>query len=336
MLRREFTKLAMVAAVVATPAKKANAAGWADGLFSTLAHDFGSVPRGAKVRHEFVLTNRLPEPITILDVHASCGCTTGRITAKVVAPGQSANVEAQMDTRNFVGKKATVLYVTLVTASGRQAEVRLGVSSTILSDLVLNPGTLDFGLVERGRAPILLLQIDRVASPGWEVQRIVSGCRAIDATLTERVRNAQTVSYVLKVNIRPDAMSGVVRDEIRLFTNDPETPFFPIPITATIRGDLSVSPSILALGHVTSAGGAQGRYLIRASKPFTIRAFEGEGDGFEAKIDDETPKSVHIVTLTYKPIAGAPLGDLRRVFRVHTDLAGEPPLDVSAILHVSP
>ena len=45
-----------------------------------------------------------------------------------------------MDTRNFVGPKATVLFVTLITASGREAEARLAVSSHILSDIVLNPG----------------------------------------------------------------------------------------------------------------------------------------------------------------------------------------------------
>ena len=32
-----------------------------------------------------------------------------------------------MDTRNFVGPKSTILYVTLITASGREAEARLGV-----------------------------------------------------------------------------------------------------------------------------------------------------------------------------------------------------------------
>ena len=80
-------------------------------LFRETGHDFGPVPRGAKLRHPFVLTNRLAEPITILDIRASCGCTTGRAGASTVAPGQTAVVEAEMDTRNFVGPKATALFV---------------------------------------------------------------------------------------------------------------------------------------------------------------------------------------------------------------------------------
>src|SRR3982751_3929866 len=88
--------------VLGTPAR---GAGWAEGLFAESGHDFGPVPRGAKVRHPFVLTNRLAEPITILDVRASCGCTTGKASAATIAPGQQSVIEAEMDTRNFVGKK---------------------------------------------------------------------------------------------------------------------------------------------------------------------------------------------------------------------------------------
>src|SRR4051812_20029042 len=86
---------------------RATAASWADSLFAEKGHDFGPVPRGGKVRHPFVMTNRLTEPITIANVRASCGCTSGKANASLVQPGQSAVVEAEMDTRNFVGPKAT-------------------------------------------------------------------------------------------------------------------------------------------------------------------------------------------------------------------------------------
>ena len=97
-------------------------------LFPQNRHDFGMVPRGVKVKHDFLLVNRLAEPITILNLRPSCGCTSGQASASVVGPGQSAVIEAQMDTRKFVGPKSTILYVSLITASGREAEVGLGVT----------------------------------------------------------------------------------------------------------------------------------------------------------------------------------------------------------------
>lgn len=310
--------------------------GWADPLFSERAHDFGAVPRGAKVRHTFVLTNRLSEPLTILDVRASCGCTTGRAGSSLVPPGRSTTVEAEMDTRNFVGKKSTVLNVALATAGGRQAEVQLGVSSTILSDIVLNPGTIDFGSTARGQASKQTVTIERLGAPSWKVERMVSGCQAINAQLVEAVRNASQVGYVLEVSLKPDAPIGVVRDEIRLMTNDAESPVFPIQVNAVIRGELTASPSLLSMGNVGSAGSVQGKFLVRASRPFTIRAISGSGDGFNAVADDPTAKAVHIVTVNYHPEEGRTRGDVRHAFRIETDLADEPPLEVTAALHVEP
>ncbi len=313
------------------------AAGWADSLFGERAFDFGPVPRGAIVKHDFVMTNRLAEPVTILNLRPSCGCTSGKASTSVLAPGGSAVIQAQMDTRNFLGIKATVLFVTLVTAGGREAEVRLGVTSNILADIVLNPGSVDFGTVARGQTPSQVLSIDRIGAPGWRFERMVSASRALSAQLVESRRDPKgNVSYALTVGIKPDAPAGPLRDEIRLLSNDREAPSIPILVTAYVRGELSAAPSILAMGEVTSAAGKQGRFLIRGAHPFTIRAVEGSGDGFAVQPADPAKKTTHILTVVYKPEEGSTRGDLRHLFRVHTDLAGEPPLDLTATLHVAP
>ncbi len=312
------------------------AAAWADRMFPENRHDFGPVPRGAKVKHDFVLVNHLSEPVTILGLRPSCGCTSGRANASVVGPGQSAVIEAQMDTRNFVGPKSTVLYVSLMTAGGREAETGLGVSSLILSDIVLNPGSIDFGAVPRGQSPTQTLTIDRINLEGWRVHRMVSGSRVLNAQLAETSRKGGAVSYTLTVSLKPDAPAGPVRDEIRILSNDPETPSIPVMVTAWIRGELTAAPSVLAMGPVQSAAGVQGRFVIRGAHPFAIRAIEGNGDGFSASAPPEARRTVHVVTVAYKPEEGTTRGDLRRIFRVHTDLPGEPPLDLTATLHVDP
>ena len=312
----------------------AGAARWADDLFSEGVHDFGPVARGGRVRHNFVLTNRLAEPITIVNIRASCGCTTGKASTALVPPGQQALVEAEMDTRNFVGAKATTLFVTLVTAGGQESEVRLGVNAMILSDIVLNPGSIDFGAVARGQAPDQVLTIDRIGAPNWRVQRMVSASRILNATLVEAKRDDSSVGYILTVSLKPEATAGIVRDEIRLLTNDPEAASIPIQVTALVRGDLSASPSVLALGRVASAGSVQGRFLVRASKPFAIQAVEGAGDGFKVEPVEPGRKPAHVVTITYKPEEGTTRGDLRHLFRVITDLPGEGPLELTATLHV--
>jgi hypothetical protein len=315
----------------------ARAAGWADSLFPERSHSFGPVPRGAKVKHSFVLTNRLGEAITILNLRPSCGCTSGKASASTVNPGETAVIEAQMDTRNFLGLKSTILYVTLVTASGREAEVRLGVSSNILADIVLNPGSMDFGTVMKGQSPSQTLTIDRIGAPSWRFERMVSASRVLSAQLVESRRNSKgDVSYTLTVGIKPDAPAGPLRDEIRLLSNDRETSSIPVMVTAWVRGDLTAAPALLSLGDTDSTAAKQGRFIVRASRPFAIKSIEGAGDGFSIAPPDSTRKPMHVLTLTYKPEEGTTRGDLRRSFRVLTDLPGEPPLDLTATLHVTP
>ena len=294
------------------------------------------VPRGVKVKHEFLLVNRLAEPVTIVNLRPSCGCTSGRASAAAVAAGQTAVIEAEMDTRNFVGPKSTVLFVTLITAGGREGEGRLGVSSHILSDLVLNPGSIDFGAVARGHAPTQLLTIDRINAADWRFVRMVSASRSLDAQLVETARSEGSVSYTLKVSLKPGAPAGPLRDELRLISNDPETPSIPIMVSAWVRGDLSAAPSVLSLGQIHSSAGAQGRFVIRGSRPFAIRSIDGAGDGFSTSPPDVAQQATHVVTVAYKPEDGTTRGDIRRVFRVHTDLPDEPPLDLTTTLHVAP
>jgi hypothetical protein len=312
----------------------AGAASWADSLFSESGHDFGPVPRGGKVRHSFVLTNRLAEPITIVNVRASCGCTRGQANASLVPPGQQATLEAEMDTRNFVGAKSTTLFVSLLAASGQEAEVRLGVNATILSDIVLNPGSIDFGVVARGQAPSQILTIDRIGMPGWRAQRMVSPSRVLNGTLVEAKRTGESVGYLLTVSLKPDAPPGIVRDEIRILTNDPEAASIPIQVAALVRGELSASPSVLLLGRVSSAGPVQGRFLVRASKPFAIRSVDGADDGFQVETIEPGSRTVHVVTISYHPEEARTRGDFRHSFRVVTDLPGEEPLELTATLHV--
>ncbi|GAC1339401.1 MAG: DUF1573 domain-containing protein [Isosphaeraceae bacterium] len=317
-----------------------HAANWADSLFSERGHDFGTVPRGVVVNHPFVITNRLNEILTILEVHASCGCTKGRVSATTIPPGGTAVVEAQMDTRNFVNRKATTLFVSLATASGRQAEVRLAVVSTILSDIVLNPGSVDFGLTVRGNAPSATVTIDRLGSSGWKIERMISNSKVLDfktTKLVETYRSNDRVGYAVQMSLRADAPIGPFRDEIRLITNDPLTASIPINVGGQVLGGLSVSPNVLSLGQVAGDGLVQGRFLVRGAKPFAILQVAGAGDGFEiAPIDPKMKKTIHLITVSYRPKANSAKGDIRRVFHASTDVSSEPPLELITTAHVEP
>ena len=117
----------------------------------------------------------------------------------------------------------------------------------------------------RGQSPSQVMTIDRINLEGWRVHRMVSGSRVLNAQLVETSRKGGAVSYTLTVSLKPDAPAGPIRDEIRILSNDPETPSIPVMVTAWIRGELTAAPSVLSMGQVQSAAGVQGRFVIRGA-----------------------------------------------------------------------
>ena len=309
----------------------AQAQSWADGMFNELSHNWGPVARGATVRYPFYLTNTLNEPITIVGLRPSCGCTSGASDKSVVGPGERATVEAQMNTINFVGHKATILFVSLVTASGRQAEVRLAVSSEIQSDIVLNPGTIDFGYVVKGQEVSRTVVIDRVGATDWRAMKMSSNVKGIDAKLVERNRTTTGVSYELNVTLRKDAPEGVIRNDLFVHTNDPNNPAIPVLMTAQVVGALTVSPKSVNIGtlQATSQTPAQGRFVVKGSQPFIVTGVEGSEEGLELIVAETQPKTVHVLTVQFTPSKSTASGEFTKVLKQHTNLPGQPPLEVT-------
>ncbi|MDX1627545.1 MAG: DUF1573 domain-containing protein [Fulvivirga sp.] len=72
--------------------------------FSEKSYDFGEIKEEAgPVTHEFKFINNTEKPVKILDVRASCGCTTPGWTKEPVAPGASGYVQAQYNPKNRPG-----------------------------------------------------------------------------------------------------------------------------------------------------------------------------------------------------------------------------------------
>jgi hypothetical protein len=330
MTRRPYVAAAIALIVGAISGTSAQAQSWADGMFSELNHNWGPVARGATVRYPFRMTNTTNEPITITGLRPSCGCTSGASDKSVVVPGDSAVIEARMDTTNFVGHKATILFVSLVSASGRQAEVRLAVSSDIQSDIVLNPGTIDFGYVVAGQEVTRTVRIDRVGMPEWRATKMASSVKGIDAKLAELARTSTGVSYELTVSLRKDAPEGVVRNDLLIYTNDPNNPAIPVLMTAQVVGALNVSPKNVSFGTLKAAATEPtlGKFVIKGSAPFVITGVEGSEEGIELIVAETQPKTVHVLTVQFTPGRSQVRGAFQKTLKVHTNLPGQPPAEV--------
>lgn len=66
--------------------------------------DFGYTPEGLPVVHTYWAYNVGKDTLKINRVRPSCGCTSVPLTKKLLAPGDSVNLELKFDTKRFKGQ----------------------------------------------------------------------------------------------------------------------------------------------------------------------------------------------------------------------------------------
>jgi hypothetical protein len=62
--------------------------------FKEETREFGKIPQGKPVTHEFVFTNTGSAPVVISNATATCGCTTPEWSKEPIMPGKTGIVKA--------------------------------------------------------------------------------------------------------------------------------------------------------------------------------------------------------------------------------------------------
>ncbi|MET0636826.1 MAG: DUF1573 domain-containing protein [Chitinophagaceae bacterium] len=62
-------------------------------LVKQTEHDFGKIPQGKPVFHNFEIVNTGNEPLTLQNVQATCGCTTPEWSREPIAPGATSVIK---------------------------------------------------------------------------------------------------------------------------------------------------------------------------------------------------------------------------------------------------
>lgn len=75
------------------------------------AWDFGFIPRGAKVTHNFLLKNVGNDTLRITNVRKSCGCTTAPLRKDLLPPGDTTLLEVTFNSGSYQGPVSKAVYV---------------------------------------------------------------------------------------------------------------------------------------------------------------------------------------------------------------------------------
>ncbi|MEM7659740.1 MAG: DUF1573 domain-containing protein [Bacteroidota bacterium] len=75
-------------------------------------YNYGAVPTGTTVTHQFRFKNTGSEPLTLTRVKASCGCTTPSYSNEPVAPGDEGFIDVAFNTTGKSGRQTKTVTVT--------------------------------------------------------------------------------------------------------------------------------------------------------------------------------------------------------------------------------
>ncbi len=321
-------------ALIIAGSGSAGAADWTDAVLPDRAHDFGTVAKGSKVRHSFKLVNTTDREIHIESWKTKCGCTEVRVGAREIPPGTQTVIEAVIDTTNFVGYKASGLV--LVLDRPIRAEVDLNLTCFIRADLTLNPGQVDFGVVNRSKGPKVELTLTYAGTQAdWAVTDMRTISDHFVAELSELSRSpGGPATYRLTATLRPSAAVGFLKDEITLKTNDPTGPTVPVSVSAVVQSNVTVTPSVINLGRVRPGDSLQRTIVVRSAQPFKVAAVRPSKPEITLPVAPDPSRPTHALTFTFK--APAQAGPYNATIEVETDLKDEPPARVTAFATVVP
>lgn len=104
-------RLSITATVVSREDKDAKPEEAAKIIVAETQHDFGTVEEGTILTFDLGIRSAGNTPLIITDVQKSCGCTATLLNKDKLEPGESGNIEVELNTRGMVGHKSRTIAI---------------------------------------------------------------------------------------------------------------------------------------------------------------------------------------------------------------------------------
>jgi len=299
---------------------RAQTGAWAEKIFGgDVNHDFGVQARGAQLKYKFKMTNIYKVPLQLTEVRVTCGCLTAQPSTKILQPNETAWLNVNMDAGRFTGAKSIRIFVTV--GPEYVSTATLTVSANARSDVVFNPGEIDFGFVQRGQTPTKQIDVEYAGALDWRVTEIVKQGSAPFELRVEELPpgGGRTRGYRLFATLKADVPGAKFKQEVILKTNDPTTPLLTFNILGNIQSTLTATPEAINFAGVKIAAMQTRKIVLRSSQAFRLVGVDGQGDGVSV-ILPTTAETTHFIEVRFQP---ARAGEVRREIVLRTDLGGE-------------
>lgn len=292
--------------------------------------DAGSVARGGKVEHAFDIANQGDQPLEIVEVQPTCGCTVAQFDRQI-APGGRGEVSVVVDTAKLKGAVAKSIRV--LTNDAEAPEITLVVKANVRAWVEADPGYARF-----------LTVLGQTAEPAeqllWQETEgdfVVEGARSPYPFITVDVHEAGAGErrdgrpgrqWVLEIALAPDAPEGAFADYVTVTTNNPHSREVQIPVSGYVRPVVSAIPAALELGRRDLSEPYEAVVEVKNQGGGTIDLGDVSVDlpGVEARLEPVVEGKTYRLVVTFG--SGVPKGPFEGKVTIPTSSRIQPVVEV--------
>ena len=315
VIRKTLVLKLMLVLALSAGTIEVSAQEWATKMFKTTTHDFGTVARGAKAEFSFEFENLYEEDLHVASVRSSCGCTTPTITKRDLKTFDKSQIVATYNTRSFLGQKGAT--ITVVFDKPYYAEVQLSIDGYIRSDVVFDPGEVNFGEVDQFTAAEKKLTVSYAGRSDWEITDVRSANEYFAVDLSETARDDGRVSYEMRVHLTAGVPSGYFQDQLEIITDDEKLRSIPVLVQGSVVSPLTVSPASLILGNLERGQTVRKQLIVRGKRPFRILSIDCADGCFDFEPPSDKHSQLHFIPVTFNADAA---GEISQPITIQTDL----------------
>ena len=224
--------------------------------FEASSIDFGSVYRGSQLSHRFRFTNAGAGLLTVQGVHAACGCTAVEVEkGKKYQPGESGFVEVKFDTTDFAG--SVVKVVTVMSNEKLLPDRTLTLKAFVKTEIEADPPLADFGDTNSRESAVKTVRIKAIQAEGGtatklDVKDLAFNASALDATIAK-----DGDGWLLTIKLKPGLAPGFLKETVVIRNNSRYLKELPVPVRATVRGNIEFMPNYLEFGAIAPSEAAK-------------------------------------------------------------------------------
>ena len=229
--------------------------------------DFGTVAKGEKLDWAFEIRNTGTTDLEIISAKPTCGCTVADFD-KVIKPGQSGKVHANVDTTGFAGPIAKA--VTLETNDPSVPTAQVTISAIVKPYVEANKGFVRYNLLqgETAKESIVLyseetepFEIVKVTSPQEWIK--VDYKKAAGNDILENLGRRGQAQYKIDVTVGGDqSRIGPIAEKIHIMTNSKHQPDYWVSVSGVVRPTFRVEPGSINFGEVSADESAATRTVL--------------------------------------------------------------------------